>query len=152
MRNRFMLPAILLVVGCGGGSSGPALHPATGVVNLGGKPASGILIRLEPRSGGPDAPIPTAESGADGHFTVNTSGKPGAPEGVYAVTLTRLPAPGLGPRGKPAMDRLGGRFASADRPVSEVTIRPGTNELAPFDLPENVAPPLSKPNQKGSRR
>jgi hypothetical protein len=128
------------------------MHPAMGVVTVAGQPASGILVRLEPRSGGPDALIPTGITGYDGHFTLHTTGKPGAPEGVYAVTLKWPPPAGLGPRGKPGLDRLGGRYAGADHPFSEVTIRPGSNELGPFDLPEKVAPLMTKPSQKGSRR
>jgi hypothetical protein len=128
------------------------LHPATGVVNISGKPAFGILVRLQPRSASPDAPIPTALTGVDGHFTLNTAGKPGAPEGIYAITLTWPPPAGLAPGGKAAADRLEGRYATRDRPFSEVTIQPGTNELSPFDLQDTIPPVTTKPVPRKPRR
>ena len=151
MRYLVPLATLLLASGCGGGPRGPTLHPASGSVIVSGKPAAGVLVRLHPRAVGPDIPIPGAVTGSDGRFTLLTSGRPGVPEGIYDVTLTWPPPMGLGPPGRSGPDRFKGRYAGPDRPFSQVVIRPGPNEMGPFDVPEKVRSTTPTPTPRDAR-
>ena len=136
--------ALLLGLGCGGGSQGPPVQPVSGLVTVSGKPAAGVMVRLHARGAGADDPTDAALTGPDGRFTLQYSGRPGAPEVVHAVTLTWPPPMGLGPPGQAKTDRFGGRYADPARPFTEVTIQPGTTELSPFDVPDKLTPPKIK--------
>ena len=142
---------LLLTTGCGRGSVGPTLYPASGRVHAGGKPATGVLVRLHAQGAPPDAPTPHALTGTDGRFVLETSGRPGASKGRYVVTLTWPTPRGFGPPGRATADRFAGRYAAADRPFIEVTIRPGTNDLGPFDVPKDARSTTPKSAQRGPR-
>jgi hypothetical protein len=97
-------------------------------------------------------PVETPESGSvnmprgradrDGHFTLTTyEFGDGAPAGEYVVTIIwRAPLPGASPHdevleyaaGGP--DQLEGRYADPATSPLRVTIKPESNELAPFDV------------------
>ena len=143
--------ALLLAFGCDGGSQGPPLQPVTGSVTVSGKPATGVSVRFHPRGAGADDPTAAAVTGPDGRFTLQYTGRPGAPEGIYAVTLTWSPPMGLAPPGQAKTDRFGGRYANPARPFAEITIKPGPNELSPFDVSEKLPSLTTKPKQRNSR-
>jgi hypothetical protein len=78
---------------------------------------------------------PHAIVGADGSFSLTTFvTDDGAPAGAYALTISWPAAPrqrfaSEGP------DRLHGRFSDPRRPVRQVQIVPGNNDLGRIDLP-----------------
>jgi hypothetical protein len=93
--------AVLAAVVLGGGCSKPVkLVPAGGVVEIGGKPAEGILVQFLPQTrDGRRMPTSFGTTGSDGSFALTThDGKPGAVEGPHAVlladTLEERPAQG----------------------------------------------------------
>lgn len=113
---------------------------------------------------GPGGPlVPSALVGSDGTFTLSCGdGAPGAPPGRYKVLILwrqglaadSLRAQAAPPKGKgksrgrvPAQpppradkhdlsppDRLGGRYSSPDKTPLTAEVKPGPNNLPPFDL------------------
>jgi predicted small lipoprotein YifL len=78
---------VTTLAGCGEG--GPAMHPVSGKVTIGGQPAADVLVTFQPS----DATMESASgrTGADGSYTLTsgTQGKPGAMAGSYTVTLAQ---------------------------------------------------------------
>jgi hypothetical protein len=70
---------------------------------------------------------------ADGSFRLTTyCTDDGAPAGTYTVTLTwPLPPP---PGREEGPDRFRGRCADARRPLRQVTVAPGENNLERIEL------------------
>jgi len=130
--------ALALLVGCGGDSSGVAVHPVAGKVVVRGAPAAGAKVVFYTTGlQDPRTPIPQATAGDDGAFQL-TSYQPGdgAPAGEYRVTI-EWPAPlppGVNPEMYGPQDRLGGRYATPDKSGLTATVSEGNNELPPFDL------------------
>lgn len=77
-----------VVAGCGGRSKsyGP-LVPVTGKVTLAGKPLVGGAVELVPYDNPADPLRPSGRVDAQGNYSVNTEGKPGAPAGKYRVCV-----------------------------------------------------------------
>ncbi len=125
--------AALLAAGCGAdpGPAGPAtLHPVSGRVTIGGKPAAGVEVRLHPLNRYHDdaAPRPHATTDRDGRFRLRTGeGHEGAPSGQYVATL-------VWPAGRGGADRLGGAYAEPEGTGLTALIEDATTELPPFDL------------------
>lgn len=151
MRRATALALLFLSAGCDRGLVGLTLHPASGRVRVGDKPAAGVRVRLHPLGAPTNTPSPHATTGTDGGFVLETSGRPGAPEGRYAVILTWPPPIGFSRPGRVAVDRFAGRYASVDRPFREVTIRSGPNDLGTFDVPE-VAQSFAPQSNKRRRQ
>ncbi len=151
MRPACALALLFLSAGCDRGLVGPTLHPASGRVLVGAKPAAGVRVRLHAQGAPPDTPTPYATTGTDGGFVLETSGRPGAAEGRYAVTLTWPPPTGFSSPGRASADRFAGRYDNRDRPFGEATIRSGTNNLGPFDVPEASRPTAPQSNGRGPR-
>jgi hypothetical protein len=149
MRRATALALLILSAGCDRGLDGPTLHPTSGRVRVGDKPVAGVRMRLQPLGAPKDTPNPHATTGPDGGFALETSGRPGAPEGRYAVTLTWPPPTGFGSPGRAAADRFAGRYANVDRPFGEVTIRSGTNDLGTLVVPEVARPSAPRSNKRG---
>ena len=82
MRCATALVLLFLSAGCDRGLVGPPLHPASGRIRVGDKPAAGVRMRLQAQGAPADIPNPHATTGADGGFVLETSGRPGAPKGV----------------------------------------------------------------------
>ncbi len=85
------------IAGCG--DSGPKLHPVSGTVTLEGKPLPNAGVMFFPRG----ATLGNACVGitdADGKYTLKPEGRggTGAPEGEFAVTISKMKDP---PPGKP---------------------------------------------------
>ena len=151
MRPATALALLFLAAGCDRGLVGPTLHPTSGRVRVGDKPAAGVRMRLHAQGAPPGTPTPYATTGTDGGFVLETSGQPGAPEGRYAVTLTWPPPTGFGSPDRVSADRFAGRYANVDRPFGESTIRSGTNDLGTLVVPEVARPSAPQSNKRGPR-
>jgi hypothetical protein len=94
------LAALMLVAVSAGCAKPVKLVPVEGVIEIGGKPAAGIVVQFLPQaSDGEKRPTSFATTGADGTFRLSTyDGKPGAVEGTHNVlladTLEERPAQG----------------------------------------------------------
>ncbi|WP_435016091.1 hypothetical protein TA3x_003651 [Tundrisphaera sp. TA3] len=129
------LMTLLLVAGCGGGGPAVPLHPASGTVEVDGKPAAGVMVRLHPADAldDIDRPQPFATTGEDGSFRLGTFEKEdGAPAGSYKVTLFLPDRPLAGP-GTP-IDLLGDRYTHPARSGLDATIVEGPNQIPPFQV------------------
>jgi hypothetical protein len=92
--KRFLLCGALggllwLSSGCGGGS---ASAPVTGHVTLNGKPLTSGTVTFVPdkAKGNNSGDEPLGELNAQGEFTVQNRGKPGAALGWYKVTVNSM--------------------------------------------------------------
>lgn len=84
-RECFAIVIMATFAGCGGGVSGPAFVPVSGVVTLDSKPIDGATIVFTPKKEG--APS-MGFSDPDGKFTLKTgSGRKGAAVGDHDVTV-----------------------------------------------------------------
>jgi hypothetical protein len=145
--------AIALTLASCGRTDGPALYPVQGKVMYKGQPAVGatvILRRLDPEPN-TTPPVPAGQVDDQGSFsvTVDQMGE-GAPTGKYvALVLWRTkveggeqpkPAPKKGRRYVPPVtselipDRLAGRYMDPERSPFRVEVKPGENNLEPFDV------------------
>src|SRR5262249_8279350 len=91
-RNRFLLGVTLcglvwLSSGCGGGAK---LTPVSGRVTMNGKPLTSGYVNFRPNKtkGNTFGGEPIGEINAQGEYTLQTKGKPGAPLGAYKVTVS----------------------------------------------------------------
>jgi|SRR6185437_7569869 len=77
-----------LVAGCGDG--GPKLYPVTGKVLVNGKPltSGSVVYNPDKAKGNTFTGVSVGELNADGVYTLDTNGKPGAPAGSYKITIT----------------------------------------------------------------
>lgn len=114
MTSRLILPAwAMLAAGlatCFGCTKPVKLVPASGVVEIAGKPAEGILVQFLPQTrDGRRMPTSFGTTAADGGFTLTThDGNAGAVEGPHAViladTLEERPAQGQRATRPPRLD------------------------------------------------
>jgi hypothetical protein len=94
MRFTFFIALILSVtffVGCGGEGNPHGTVHVEGTVTLDGNPIEGVSVILHPRDGVHSA---GGITGANGRFTVNTSGFNGAKPGEYDVAFSKIEIPG----------------------------------------------------------
>lgn len=104
MKRRDCLAAIIFtaIAGCGGGVSGPAFVPVSGVVLLDGKPVDGATIVFTPKKEGT---MSMALSAPDGSFAMKSgSGRKGAAVGDHDVTV--MLSLSTEPEAKPTGDGL----------------------------------------------
>lgn len=92
MRSLFILPALLAascLVGCGGGSGGPAVASVSGKVTVDGSPGAGLTVEFHPdASAGASGPMSTGVTGEDGSFELRTpTGQLGAVIGKHKVLV-----------------------------------------------------------------
>jgi hypothetical protein len=135
-RARFTGPVlVLLLAGCWGAKEErPPAFPVRGKVLVNGRPAAGAIVVLHAMSDTKLAGLcPHALVEPDGSFRLTTyRSEDGAPAGTYALTLTWAlpPRPGL----EEGPDRFRGRYADPRRPVCQVEITAGPNDLDPVQL------------------
>jgi hypothetical protein len=141
----FLLPAALLCTSCGSDD----LQEVHGKVLYKGQPARGAVVVFHPKPDkGVDTIRPTAIAQEDGSFTLTDhTGKEGAAAGTYVVTIV-WPEEKKPEEGQPKKrvrwdtaselstppDRLRGRYASPAKSNIVVEVKPGVNQLEPFDL------------------
>ncbi len=108
-------------------------YPAAGDLTINGQPATGALVELIPQGAAPDVrnSRPWGKVDAAGHFELATyQGKLGAPPGEYRVTITwPVDSAMLG-----SPDRLGSKFAQAEKSRLTATIRAEATVLPPIHL------------------
>jgi hypothetical protein len=112
------------------------VHPVTGQVFVGDRPAAGAFVQFIPvlEAAQNQDPRPRATVQSDGSFKLSTYGaEDGAPAGDYVVTVV-WPG-GVLPDGREEPeDKLMGRYATPARPAAKVTVREGPNTLEPIRL------------------
>lgn len=136
----------IAAVGCGAG--GPAIHPASGKLTIGGQVPAGVQVSLFPVSG--NGPIASGMvDSATGQFSLTTAGSVGKPAGKgaaagkYKVVLSA--ASGGAPSPEEIMKQYANtgngkapaapkatfpkEFGSASTSPKEVEIKPGPNTL-----------------------
>lgn len=104
-------------------------HPAGGMLFLGDKPAAGARVQLNPVDDARLAGLyPHAIVEKDGSFQLTTyKTHDGAPIGTYALTVA-WPLPAR-PNREEGPDRFQGRYSDPRRPVAQVTVIAGENNL-----------------------
>ncbi len=125
----------LLTAGCSSSKSDrPPAFPAHGFVFVNGQPAAGAKVQLNAPSDEKLASLcPHAIVAADGAFRLTTfQTGDGAPVGTYALTITWPAPPQAGHEEGP--DRFRGRFADPRRPLRDVPIHIGDNDLGRIEL------------------
>ncbi|AWM39956.1 hypothetical protein GobsT_16480 [Gemmata obscuriglobus] len=134
VRRSFIAFASAAAVSCGGAERSD-VQPVRGTCLAAGRPAVGARVVLVPVAAGRGSPA-SGVAGSDGTFRLTTVTKDdGAKEGEYAVTITwpdpqRANGDGTGE----AADRLRGAYRDPAKPFCRVTVRPGENELPPFEI------------------
>ncbi len=118
-------------------SCGKVVYPVSGKATYKGVPAAGATVFLYRQDADPmNEPTIMGIVQGDGSFTLVTGslGK-GVPPGEYDV-LIEWKAVSNQPRGRlqKMPDRLKGRYSKRNRPLLHVTVKPETNQLAPFEL------------------
>jgi len=79
---------ILTMIGCGGGSAGPATFPVEGTLKVGGKPIADVNVQLIPLD--PSKLGGAGKTDATGAFKIiATNGQEGAVVGKYKVILNK---------------------------------------------------------------
>ena len=129
--------ALATAAACARDSSAPATYPVTGIVTQNGEPVAGALVQFYPR-GEDYSPLPEgakaiggqATTDADGSYSIESTfdqGKTsteGLPAGAYAVTVTKVEAPGGAPsRENPPRNVLDPKYATVDATPVKVTIK-----------------------------
>jgi hypothetical protein len=131
----FALVLTLVPSGCSSAKRDrPQTFPVHGELFVDGKPAAGARVQLTSLGDEKLARLaPHAIVEADGSFRLTTfQTGDGAPIATYALTLTWAAPPQPGHEEGP--DRFRGRFADPRRPVREVQIHAGDNDLGRLDL------------------
>jgi hypothetical protein len=82
-----MLLLALGVLGCGSGSTGPALYPVVGTVTYQGKPLAGARITFIPEKEGA---IAIASTDSSGKFTMKSGTDAGVAAGSCKVTVSLM--------------------------------------------------------------
>lgn len=137
---------LILLGGCGDANENRlAVHPVSGKVLNGGKPAAGVQVVLHPLGNAAAksaALYPNGVTDENGQFRLTSyAAEDGAPNGEWAVTLSwpddSLPAKmkeELLSNGDSLPDRLKGRYATPDKSKWRITISDDTTELEPIVL------------------
>jgi hypothetical protein len=133
------LAGILAAGGCGGDSK-VRRYPVNGSVNVDGKPAAGVMLIFCPTDGPPEVQKlrPSGFTDADGKFQLmSITPNDGAPAAHYKV-LVQWPTGSTTPNAAGMIgggqDRLKGRYMNLEKSPFTVDIKPGTNDLPPFDV------------------
>jgi hypothetical protein len=137
----WLLIALLVPIACGCGGGKVPVYPVSGQVLIDGKPAEGVMVRLEPQeppeAGQGHVPKPMAYTEADGKFQLTTyAPKDGAPAGRYRVAI-EWKGVQKSPMEPEKPDRLKRRYIDPANSKIEVQIEKKPNELEPIrlDLP-----------------
>ena len=123
-----------LLLGCGKSEALPDVHPVEGRVLVQNKPVKLASVFFYPADEQKIKIRPRARTDADGRFKLNSYGsEDGAPAGDYTVTVVWTGADDDENRDN-LPDRLQGRYSDPKTSPLKVTIKPGKNEVRPFQL------------------
>lgn len=130
------LIGLLAAAGCG--DKGPKINVVNGSVNVDSKPAAGVMVVFCPVNAPPEIQRmrPFGITQADGKFQLTAAKKgDGAPTGQFKV-LFQWPtsANDTGAGVQLGADRFQGRFMNLEKTQFTVDIKPGENDLPPFEL------------------
>jgi hypothetical protein len=100
---------LTLFIGCKGQENPHGTVPFEGTVTLDDKPIEGVSVTLNPKDGTNAA---GGITGANGKFTVNTSGYSGAKPGTYDVTFKKVEIPGQDLSFEESQAKYGGKTPS----------------------------------------
>jgi hypothetical protein len=130
----FLAVSAVTLAGCGPGQK--TVYPVRGkIVDSAGKPAAGVLVMFHPTTPpGDEALAVTGTTDDNGEFQLTTyrTGD-GAPAGEYLVTIVWLPQKKSPFDAQP--DKLGGRYASKDKPAAKFTVeRKSDNQMPPITI------------------
>lgn len=130
------LIGLLAATGCV--DKGPKINLVNGSVNVDGKPAAGVMVIFCPVNGPPEIQRmrPFGITQADGKFQLTAAKKgDGAPTGQFKV-LFQWPVSSneTGAGIQMGADRFQGRFMNLEKSQVTVDIKPGENNLPPFEL------------------
>jgi hypothetical protein len=125
----------LLICSCGTDRK-PVYSTHGRVVDAAGMPVAGATVIFHPIDVPNDSRHkPASTTDAEGNFVLTTyQENDGAPAGEYAVTLEWRPVR-KGPKEPEQPDRLEGKFRDAKTSPFKAVVKPGTNDLPPFQLP-----------------
>ncbi len=124
------------LAGCGGQGQ-TVVHPTTGQVWVGTKPAIHARVVLHPLgAAAKEGPRPVGTVAADGTFRLTTFAKDdGAPAGEYAVAIAwTVAVPTNRPDETVTKNLLPARYGKPETSGLRVVVEPGKNELQPFRL------------------
>jgi hypothetical protein len=114
------------------------VYPTSGKVTYHDKPLAGALVVFVPVKPDEKVPQPTSRTAEDGTFRLKTyDPDDGAPAGEYRVKIsTRFGGDESNPLAKsnPSADPLKGRFEDSHSSGLTAAVKPGQNELPPFEL------------------
>lgn len=132
---------VVALSSCGKAAGQREVFPTTGELFIQGEPAEGATVAFHPTTGSIDEwpqGYPHAKVEAGGKFSMSTYGdKDGCPPGTYRVVVFWKQSP---PEGEDVdeeaetVDRLGGRYASAESSQAEVTVNAEPTTLSRIDL------------------
>jgi len=136
-RSVWLAVLCLIQLSC---SSSSGLNPVQGKVLYQNEPLGGALVSFHP-DGPPDIRVehPVGLTTADGTFQLTTGKDDGARAGQYTVTIICSEIPkttqkGFSTGGVESVDRLKGAYANLATSKLKIEIKPGSNQLQPFDL------------------
>ena len=134
MRPILFAAALAAVLGCYSDPpvKWPDLHPAKGIVKVGGKVVSGGFVHFRPEDAALTDFAVTSDVGVDGTFTLTTGHirdkslerKPGAPAGKYIVTYSMAQG-----------DQTAGKSALPIQGPQPVTITAAGDNTLTMELP-----------------
>jgi hypothetical protein len=132
------LATALMIAGCGGDGK-VARSPVHGSVNVDGKPTSGVMVIFCPTDGPPEVQKlrPTGFTDAEGKFQlISIDPTDGAPPGHYKVLIQWPGGPknAMGGLAGSGPDQLQGRYMNLEKTPFTVEIKPGSNDLPPFEV------------------
>lgn len=133
------MASLLVATGCGGDGKVPR-SPVNGSVNIDGKPTAGVMLIFCPTDGSPEIQKlrPSGTTGPDGKFQlISITPNDGAPAAHYKV-LIQWPSGSSTPSASGMVgggeDRLRGRYMNLEKTPFLVEIKPGANDLPPFEV------------------
>ena len=137
LRSLFLLLAVALTTGCSDSAydAAVAVHPTKGKITFKGQPIPGAMVTLHPKTAVTDVPKPRASVGKDGEFTFTTfSGKDGAPEGEYTVTVVWYKPIRKGADVQAGPNVIPKKYTAPQTSDLQVRIAAGQNELPAIQL------------------
>ena len=145
MQIGVVMGAVLLAaLGCSDSNKPVEVHPVSGQVMYGGKPAVGVKVYLMPTSAPmvPQIPAnPSGITGPDGRFTITTyKDGDGAAEGGYQINLFWPTKSADGGREENETDKLLGWYDGVRSKLS-IQVKPGKNEVPVISITPTSKPP-----------